>query len=98
MPQPGLEERQVWACLRRYWHKGVILRSEHPIRETNRVLKGRAGIRTNLRSYHLYIHNPKENHYDKRIGSTCLVFYRQPTPHAQSRSKARMVLRLCEHC
>jgi hypothetical protein len=92
MTQTGLEEGQVWACLRRCWHKGVILRSEHPIRETNRVLKGRAGIRTNLRSYHLYIRNSKENCDDKRIGNTHFVFYRRSTTNASSRSKARMVL------
>ncbi len=92
MKETGLEEGQVWACLRRCWHKGVVLRSERPIRETNRVLKGRAGIRTNLRSYHLYIHNPKENRGDKGIGSTRFVFYQQPAIHAPSRSKAGMVL------
>jgi hypothetical protein len=76
----------------------VILRSEHPIRETNRVLKGRAGIRTNLRSYHLYIRNPKENRGDKGIGNTRFVFYQQSTIHAPSKSKARIVLEyLKEH-
>jgi hypothetical protein len=62
------------------------------MRETNRVLKGRAGIRTNLRSYHLYIRNPKENRDDKGIGNARFVFYRQSTIHASSKSKARMVL------
>jgi hypothetical protein len=70
----------------------VILRSEQPIRETNRALKGRAGIRTNLRSYHLYIRNPKQNRDDKEIGNTRFVFYRESTIHGSSRSKARMVL------
>jgi len=98
MKQTGLEEGQVWACLRRCWHKGLVLRSEHPIRETNRVLKGRAGVRTNLRSYHLYVRNPKENRDDRGISNTRFVFYQQSTIHSPSKSKARIVLEyLKEH-
>ena len=97
MIRTGLEEGQVWACPQS-WHKGLILRSEQPIRETNRVLKGRAGIRRNPCSYHLYIRNPKENRGDKGIGNTCFVPYKQSTIRAPSRSKARMVLEsLKEH-
>jgi hypothetical protein len=74
------------------------LRSERPIRETNRVLKGRAGIRTNLRSYHLYIRSTKENRGDKGVGNTRFVFYQPSTVNASSRSKASMVLEyLKEH-
>ena len=70
----------------------MVLSSERPIRETNRVLKGRAGIRTNLRSYHLYIRNPKENRGDKGVGNTRFVFYQRSTVNASLRSKAKMVL------
>lgn len=51
----GLSENAVWSALRRCWRKGLILRSEEPLREPYRAFKGRAGVRTNLRSYHLYV-------------------------------------------
>ena len=54
----GLKSNVVWAALRRYWHKKLVLRSRTPLKETLRVFKGRAGIRRNLRSYHLYLLKP----------------------------------------
>jgi DNA-binding Lrp family transcriptional regulator len=50
----GLTGRAVWACLRRCWRNGLILRSKEPLRESHRAFKGRAGVRVNLRSYYLY--------------------------------------------
>ena len=47
----GLSNPSVWSGLRRYWRKGLILRTEEPIRES---FHGRLGLRRNLRSYHLY--------------------------------------------
>ncbi|MGQ9680578.1 MAG: hypothetical protein ACUVV4_07435 [Candidatus Bathyarchaeia archaeon] len=40
-----------------YWKRGLILRTEKPIREFQRFFKGRAGIRGTLRSYYLYLLN-----------------------------------------
>jgi hypothetical protein len=94
----GLKDGQISACLRRCWHKGSILRSEHPIRKTNRVLKGRAGVRINLRSYYLYVRNPKGSPGDIEVGNAHFVFYRQSLLGVRSRSKARMVFEyLKEH-
>ena len=86
----GLGRGPVWACLRRCWQKGLLLRTERPIRETNRVLKGRAGVRTNLRSYYLYLLDPKHRvHMD--IGD--LRFARHQMRAASHRaSKARLIL------
>lgn len=50
----GLGSNAVWAALRRYWHKNLVLRSRAPLRESLRSFKGRAGIRRNLRSFYLY--------------------------------------------
>jgi len=53
----GMSEGAVWAGLRRCWQKGLVLRSRTPLREKQRVFKGRAGVRVNLRSYYLYLLN-----------------------------------------
>ena len=46
--ESGLSERVVEGALRRLCLKGLVLRTEEPIRRRNRVFKGRAGIRSNL--------------------------------------------------
>jgi hypothetical protein len=56
----GLKPNAVWAALRRYWHKNLVLRSKVPLKESLRTFKGRAGIRRNLRSYHLYLLKPQD--------------------------------------
>ncbi|MBS7626889.1 hypothetical protein KEJ51_07650 [Candidatus Bathyarchaeota archaeon] len=55
----GLGSDSVWSALRRCWRKGLILRAKRVIRERLRAFKGRAGIRSNLRSYYLYVLKPK---------------------------------------
>lgn len=51
----GLSDNAVWSALKRCWRKGLIFRSEKPLYEPYKTFKGRAGIRRNLRSYHLYV-------------------------------------------
>jgi len=70
----GLEPNAVWAALRRYWHKNLILRSRIPLREPLRTFKGRAGVRRNLRSYHLYTLKP-ENVGSLALGDIQFVGY-----------------------
>jgi len=41
-------------ALRRAWEASVVLRTVSPIYETERRRRGRAGVATNLRGYHLY--------------------------------------------
>jgi len=55
----GIKPNAVWAALRRYWHQNLILRSKVTFREPLHKFKGRAGIRRNLRSYHLYLLKPR---------------------------------------
>jgi len=55
----GLGGDAVLSVLRRYWQKGFILRAKKVIRERLRAFKGRAGVRSNLRSYYLYVLKPK---------------------------------------
>jgi hypothetical protein len=55
----GWSESAVWQALRRAWEKQLILRTRKPLHEAERLFKGRAGVRRNLRSYHLYILKPK---------------------------------------
>jgi len=55
----GWSDPAVWQALRRAWEKQLILRTKKPLHEAERLFKGRAGVRRNLRSYHLYILKPK---------------------------------------
>jgi hypothetical protein len=55
----GWSDPAVWQALRRAWEKRLILRTKKPLREPEKLFKGRAGVRRNLRSYHLYILKPK---------------------------------------
>lgn len=56
----GWSESAVWQALRRAWEKQLILRTKKPLYEPEKLFKGRAGIRRNLRAYHLYILRPKD--------------------------------------
>jgi hypothetical protein len=55
----GIKPNAVWAALRRYWHQNLVLRSKVTFREPLHKFKGRAGIRRNMRSYHLYLLKPR---------------------------------------
>lgn len=61
--QTGLSEKSVGSVLYRLWREGLILRTEKPSVESNRVFKGRAGIHSNLRKYHYYILGPRGKDY-----------------------------------
>ena len=64
-----LSSKAVESVLRRLWINGSILRSERPIKQHQVILKGRSGLKRNLRSYHLYILGQK--------GKSTLVFNAQ---------------------
>ena len=49
----------LWEALRRCWIKGLVLRSERPFYEPERLNKGRAGRSRNLRPFHLYALRPE---------------------------------------
>jgi hypothetical protein len=54
-----LGKRAIEGALYRLWKEGVILRTDKPLMEAQRIFKGRAGITRNLRKYHLYILRPE---------------------------------------
>jgi hypothetical protein len=54
----GLSKFALWEVLRRCWIKGLVLRSEKPFFEPERLNKGRAGRSRNLRPFHLYALRP----------------------------------------
>jgi DNA-binding Lrp family transcriptional regulator len=55
----GLSEPAVWQSLRRAWEKQLILRTKKLLYEPEKLFKGRAGTKRNLRAYHLYTLRPK---------------------------------------
>ena len=52
--ETGLSQASVLSALRRCWEKGLVLRSQRPLRRPYKRMRGRAGISVNLRSYYLY--------------------------------------------
>lgn len=88
----GLSRNVVWAALRRYWHKNLIFRTKVPVRRPCRTFKGRAGIRRNLRSYHLY-EIRLENCDRANLGDKEFVDYHQGENCLNS-SKAHSILSL----
>lgn len=87
--ETGLGSVAVDSCLRRMWRRGQLFRTEAPIREHHRVFKGRAGIRSNMRSFHLYVLAP-EGKDSIRIGGR--VFVKFDEKYYASESKAQIVL------
>jgi len=91
--ESGLSERVVEGALRRLCLKGLVLRTEEPIRKRNRVFKGRAGIRSNLRSYHLYVLKPKDKDSIEIEG---LRFVKVEKRKDKGVSKAKLILTFLE--
>jgi DNA-binding Lrp family transcriptional regulator len=88
----GLSDDAVWSALKRCWRKGVILRSEKPLREPYRAFKGRAGVRRNLRSYHLYVKAPERKN-TLIIDGIRFVGFEEGKPSGEHQvSKARLIL------
>ncbi len=53
--ETGLTDGAAGNALRRLWEAGRLLRTSRPIYEPETLFKGRAGLRKNLRPYHLYL-------------------------------------------
>lgn len=88
----GLSNPSVWIGLRRYWRKGLILRTEEPIRESFQSFHGRLGLKRNLRSYHLYALRP-ENEDFLIIGGKRFVRYNKGhLDKVSGKSKAQRIL------
>lgn len=55
-----LDQKKVDNALLRLRKNGKILRSKEPIRQRERIFKGRGGISSNLRNYYLYVLSPRK--------------------------------------
>lgn len=88
----GLKPNVVWAALRRYWHKNLILRSKTPLREQFHKFRGRAGVSRNLRSFYLYTLNP-ENVESLTLNNTEFVRYEGKSHANNLDSKSDLILR-----
>jgi hypothetical protein len=53
----GIDEKTVFHLLSNLWRKRLILRTDKPLFEYNKQFKGRAGFRSNMRMFHLYVIN-----------------------------------------
>jgi len=91
--ESGLSKRVVEGALRRLCLNGLVLRTEKPIRRKDRIFKGRAGIRSNLRSYHLYLLKPEDKDSIEVDG---LRFVRVKRTKTRGLSKARLILKFLE--
>ena len=59
MGATGLNRNQVYKCLFRCWTRGLVLRTREALYSNERVFKGRAGVSTHTRPYHLYVLKPE---------------------------------------
>ncbi|MFQ6077456.1 MAG: hypothetical protein ACE5Z5_15230, partial [Candidatus Bathyarchaeia archaeon] len=57
--ETGSSRSQVYSCLFRCWRRGLVLRTEKTVYEHERVFKGRAGVSSHTRPYHLYLLRPE---------------------------------------
>lgn len=55
----GLSKSATYNSLFICWEKGLVLRTKEPLYESERVFKGRGGVSTTTRSYHLYVLKPE---------------------------------------
>ncbi len=94
LEKTGLTESGVWQALRRAWENDLILRTKKPLYEPERLFKGRAGIRRNLRAYHLYLLKPKRVDKLQLRGHEYVSYSKRylDVRGGGTRSKARVVL------
>lgn len=59
LEETDLSDKAVGSALYRLWKGKLILRTERPLMEAERVFKGRGGVSPHLRAYHLYLLRPK---------------------------------------
>jgi hypothetical protein len=84
----------VWQALRRAWESDLILRTKKPLYESERLFKGRAGIRRNMRAYHLYLLKPKRVDRLQLQGHEYVSYSKRylDVRGGGARSKARVIL------
>jgi len=89
----GLSKFALWEALRRCWIKSLVLRSEKPFFEQERLNKGRAGRSRNLRPFHLYALRPTGvEHLDHN--GTRLVTYSEAVSDARGGKGGSKAMRI----
>jgi hypothetical protein len=78
-------------ALLRLLRAGRILRSEKPLREYQRIFKGRGGISSNLRNYYLYVLSPKKKR-TVEINGVVFIGYQRENRNKLRESKAKKLL------
>ncbi|MEM0254146.1 MAG: hypothetical protein QXK78_06280 [Candidatus Bathyarchaeia archaeon] len=91
----GLGLRAVEGCLYRLWRRGLVLRSEKPFMESERVFKGRAGASRNLRKYYLYVIAPKGGG-ETVVNGIRFVGFTSSRASGRAESKAQIIYRFLE--
>ena len=93
--ETGLGKKSVEGALYRLWREGVILRTEKPFMESQRIFKGRGGITRNLRKYHLYVLKPEDKD-SIEIQGVRFVKYKKEFKKSSKKSKAKIIYEFLE--
>jgi uncharacterized protein (DUF2164 family) len=89
--ETGLSQKKVDNALFRLLKAGRIVRSEKPLREYQRIFKGRGGTSSNLRNYYLYILRSKKKRMTEINGVTFARYERRKKSKPKE-SKAKILL------
>lgn len=94
----GIPSFALWEALRRCWVKGLVLRSDKPVYERERLNKGRAGRPWNVRPFHLYALKPDGIDVVQNNGQTLVAFSESAKdPRAgKGKSKAGTIIKFLE--
>ena len=85
----GVTARAAESACCRYWKAGLLLRSEKPLHEANRVFAGRAGTSYNTRSFYLFVLG---NGGEEAVAEEIRFLSHSSTPRAVKPNKAQLVL------
>ena len=89
--ETGLSQKRVDNALFRLLKAGRILRSEKPLREYQRIFKGRGGMSSNLRNYYLYVLSPKKKG-KAEVEGVVFIGYQRGKKNKSGESKAKKLL------
>jgi DNA-binding Lrp family transcriptional regulator len=95
----GLSNPAVWNALLRLWRGGIVLRTPAPIRQHEKIHKGRAGTSRTLVSYHLYLIKPEGTDHHRLEDNEFVSFseeYLDARGKGKRGSKAGMILEFLE--
>ena len=89
--QLGVTTRAAESACCRYWKAGLLLRSEKPLHEANRVFAGRADTSYNTRCFYLYVLG---NGGEEAVAEEIRFLSHSTTPRTVKPTKAQLVLNL----